>query len=59
MNHNRKPLWVFIGDKDEQFLPDKVVELSKKATPNAQIVPGAQHLSILKIAPALIAEAIR
>lgn len=54
-----KPLWVFIGDKDEQFLPDQVVTLCKKATPNAHIIPDAQHLSILEKAPQLIADAIK
>jgi acylglycerol lipase len=58
------PIWAYIGDQDEQFFPERVTKLCQKAVDLAvspsesRVIPGAGHLSILKNAPELIAQAI-
>jgi acylglycerol lipase len=57
-----KPATLYIGNQDEQFIPEKVVEYTKCNSKNlvtARIVSRAKHLSILLQAPALIAQAIQ
>jgi acylglycerol lipase len=54
------PTKLYIGDKDEQFIPEKIVEYAKYKPDlvTAQIVPDVKHLSILLSGPELIAKAI-
>lgn len=56
-----KPTKLYIGDADEQFIPEKVVEYAKYNPDfvTAEIVPQSKHLSILLEAPKLIAQAIK
>jgi len=57
----RKPTFMFIGDKDEQFNAEKVVafaKYNKKEMVTTKIIPNAKHLSILLQAPELISLAI-
>jgi acylglycerol lipase len=59
----KKPFGLYIGQEDEQFIPEKIVEYKNLAldvndNSIAKIVPNAQHLSILLEAPKLIAETI-
>ncbi len=58
-----RPFALYIGDKDEQFVLEKVIAFKECATKvrdcsMAEIVPDAQHLSILLNSPQLIAKAI-
>ncbi len=56
----KTPFAIYIGEQDEQFIPEKTVEykqyspVSEEST--AQILPNAKHLSILLEAPDLIAK---
>jgi acylglycerol lipase len=52
-----KPVGIFIGNNDEQFLPEKVIAYKDliHASVHAEIVENAGHLSILLEAPRLIA----
>ncbi len=52
-----KPFAIYIGQDDEQFLSEKIVEY-KKENSIAEIIPHAKHLSILLQAPELIAKTI-
>jgi len=56
------PFAIYIGQKDEQFIPEKVIEYKNYATKSniniAKIIPDLKHLSILIEAPKLINEAI-
>ena len=52
-----KPFAIYIGQYDEQFLPEKVVAY-KKEQAIAEIVPQEKHLSILLKTPELIAKTI-
>ena len=56
-----KPVGFFIGDQDEQFIPEKVIAYKNliHAPVETQIVNNAAHLSILVKAPKLIAEYIQ
>lgn len=56
-----KPVGLFIGAHDEQFIPEKVIAYKNliHAPVHAQIVDNAAHLSILVKAPQLIAEYIK
>ncbi len=56
-----KPVGLFIGAQDEQFIPEKVIAYKDliHAPVQAQIVENAAHLSILLDAPALIAQYIQ
>ena len=60
-NWGDMPLSVYIGQQDEQFIPEKTVALFKKTnqeTTYAAIVPEAAHLSLLQKAPELISNCI-
>lgn len=52
-----KPCAIYIGENDEQFLPEKIMAFKKENT-IAEIVPNAKHLSILLQTPELIAQTI-
>jgi len=57
----KKTFALYIGQEDEQFFPEKVIEFKNLATivkdnSTAAIIPNAKHLSILLRAPALISE---
>lgn len=56
-----KPVEIYIGENDEQFLPEKIIAYKNLInTPvHAEIVDNATHLSILLNAPKLISEYIR
>ncbi len=57
-----KPVIMFIGDQDEQFVAEKVMayaDANPKNLVTGQIVPGAKHLSILLQSSDLIAQAIK
>lgn len=53
----KKPFAIYIGQDDEQFLAEKVIEY-KQEDSIAEIVPGAKHLSILNHAPELIVRSL-
>ena len=56
-----KPTGIFIGENDEQFIPEKVVLYGEKLATNqvtTEIVKNANHLSILLEAPNLVANCI-
>lgn len=56
-----KPTGIFIGENDEQFIPEKVVCYGEKLATNQvtiEIVKNANHLSILLEAPTLVAHFI-
>lgn len=53
----KKPFALYIGQDDEQFIPEKVVAF-KKENSIAEIIPSAKHLSIFLQTPELIAKAI-
>jgi alpha-beta hydrolase superfamily lysophospholipase len=58
--HLDKPFALFIGSDDEQFIPSAVTAyaaLSKQPSV-ATVVPEATHLSIVQMAPKLIADAV-
>lgn len=59
----KKPFALYIGDQDEQLIPEKIMPYKEYAknvanTSIARIVPGAKHMSILVEAPALILNAL-
>jgi len=56
-----KPVGIFIGSNDEQFIPEKVIAYKKliNAPVHTEIVEDAAHLSILIQAPKLIADYIK
>jgi len=51
------PFAIYIGENDEQFIPEKIVAYKKEYS-IAEIIPNAKHLSILLYAPELIAKTI-
>ena len=55
-----KPVGIFIGDGDEQFIPEAVIAYKDLlvAPSDTKIVPNAAHLSILLHAPTLITKSI-
>lgn len=55
-----KPVALFIGEDDEQFLPEKIIAYKDLMTcsVHAEIIKNAGHLSILLQAPQLIAQAL-
>lgn len=58
-----KPFGIYIGQLDEQFIPEKVIAYKNVAhkvanRSHAQIVPEAKHISILCQAAELISQAI-
>lgn len=56
-----KPLAIYIGANDEQFIPEQVVAYQNgtQAQVDACIIPNTGHLSILLQAPKLIAKFIK
>lgn len=55
-----KPVGIYIGDKDEQFMPKKVLACAEliNSEVDARIIHNAGHLSILLQAPSLISNFI-
>ena len=54
------PTKLYIGDKDEQFIAEKIVEYAKYKPDlvTVEIVPHVKHLSTLLSGPDLIVKAI-
>jgi acylglycerol lipase len=58
-----KPFLLLAGEKDEQFIPEKIIAFLQHAAQVkdqsiAQVIPQATHLSILVDSPAIIAQAL-
>ena len=60
----KQPCALFVGDQDEQFIPEKVIAFGDYLSPSAkthsyaQLIAGASHLSIILEAPHLLAQAL-
>lgn len=60
----KKPCALFVGDKDEQFVPNKLMAFKDyvsdeaKASSYAQLISGATHLSIILKAPEFLSQAL-
>lgn len=61
----KKPVALCVGDRDEQFIPEKLVSFNQYLSNDVssksytQLVPDASHLSIVLKAPEFLAQALK